>query len=339
MKAAIVPKHGGPDVFRIEDRPDPKPGAGEILIDVKAAGINFADIMGRLGLYPDAPKPPVLLGYEVAGKVERVGEGVTDFSPGQKVLSMTMFGGYAEKVVVPAEMAAAMPEGLSYEEAAAVPVNYITAHHMLVYMGNLKPFEKVLIHAVAGGVGTAATQIAGSVGAEVIGTASPSKFEYAKSNGATHLINYREQDFEKEVMRITGGQGVDVALDSLGGRQLIKSYNCLAPAGRLMIFGMSSVVTGTHRSMMKAARELMGVSKFHPLRLMNANKAVVGVNINHLAKRADILKRQMDSLMEMLKDGRIRPRVDRAFPLEKVGEAHLYIQDRRNKGKVVLTTG
>ncbi len=339
MKAAIVPRHGEPDVFTVEDRPDPEAGEGEILIDVKAAGVNFADIMGRLGLYPDAPKPPMLLGYEVAGNVAKAGEGVTEFSTGQKVLSMTMFGGYAEKVAVPAQMAAPMPEGLSYEQGAAVPVNYVTAHHMLIYMGNLKPFEKVLVHAVAGGVGTAATQIASSVGAEVIGAASPSKFDYAKSNGATHLINYREGDFEEEVMRITEGRGVDIALDSLGGKQLIKSYNCLAPAGRLMIFGMSSVVSGTRRSMMKAAREMMGMNKFHPLRLMNANKAVVGVNINHLAKRADILQRQMTNLMEMLDDGRIKPRVDKSFPLEEAGEAHRYIQERKNKGKVILKIG
>ena len=250
---------------------------------------------------------------------------------------MTMFGGYAEKAAVPAVTVRAIPENLSYEQAAAIPVNYITAYHSLIYMGNLKPFETVLIHAAAGGVGTAAVQISRSVGATIIGTASPVKHDYLKELGAHHIINYRDEDFEKESMRITDGRGVDLVMDSLGGAQLNKSYNCLAPAGRLVSFGMSSIIQGNHRSMLRALREMLRMGRFHPLKLFNANKAIIGVNVNHLAKRTDIIGREMDAIMKLIEQGHIRPRVDKTFPLQNVADAHQYIHDRLNKGKVILT--
>jgi len=336
MKAAVIREHGDPDVFTIEDRPDPEAKPGEVVIRVKAAGVNFADLMARLGLYPDAPKPPIVVGYEVAGDIEKIGEGVSGFSIGQRVFTMTMFGGYAEKVAAPAFTVRIIPEKFTYEQAAAIPVNYLTAYHSLIYMGNLKPHEYVLIHSAAGGVGTAAVQIAGSVGATIIGTASPHKNDYLKQMGVSHIINYREMDFEKEVMRITEGRGADLIMDSLGGDQLMKNYNCLAPAGRLVTFGMFSIVKGDRRSMLRAMREVIKMGRFHPLKLFNANKAIIGVNMNHLATRPDIIGREMDAILNLIAEGRIQPHVDRTFPLQNVADAHRYIHDRKNKGKVIL---
>ena len=175
MRAVVITKHGGPGVLEVQERPDPELGPGEVRIDVAAAGINFADVMARMGLYPDAPKPPCVVGYEVAGTILELGEGVTGLNHGQRVLAGTQFGGYASQVSVPANDVVALPDRLSFEQGAAIPVNYATAWAGLIGYGNLQPGERVLIHSAGGGVGIAATQIAKHSGAEVYGTASPGK--------------------------------------------------------------------------------------------------------------------------------------------------------------------
>ncbi len=337
MKAAVVTKHGGPEVFQIQERPDPKPKAGESLVRVKAAGVNFADIVGRVGLYQAAPKPPMVLGYEVAGILESAGEGVRDLKEGDRVLGMVMFGGYAELAAALDEGLMKMPDDMSYEHAAAIPVNYVTAYHSLIYMGALKPHETILIHAVAGGVGTAATQIAKHVGATVIGTCSPSKFDYARENGADHLIDYNTQDFLKEVRRITDGRGADMALDALGGPQLNKSYRSLGHAGRLITFGASEVIAGPKRNLLHALRQVLSMKSYRPMTLMGHNKAVIGVDMNAMSRRMDVMAREFEALKQLIGQGVIKPHVDQTFPLDRVGDAHQYIQDRKNKGKVVLT--
>src|SRR4051794_28888644 len=191
MKAVVLTGHGGPEVLRVEERPDPPVGQGEVRIAVKSAGINFADTMARVGLYPDAPKPPCVLGYEVAGEIESVGEGITSFNTGDRVMAGTRFNGQAELVTVAEDQVLALPEALSFEEGAAFPVNYGTAYAALVLMGGLKEGERVLIHAAAGGVGISATQIARNLGAEIFGTASPSKHDAIRDQGVDHPIDYR----------------------------------------------------------------------------------------------------------------------------------------------------
>lgn len=336
MKAVVIPAYGDFDVFVVEEREEPQPKQGEVLIRAKSSGVNFADIMARMGVYPDAPKPPMVIGYEVAGDVEKVGEGVKNFKEGDKVFTLTMFGGYAEKVAAPAEMVRHIPPGFDYETASAVPVNYLTAYHSLIYMGNLKTFETVLIHSAGGGVGTAGVQIARWVGAKIIATASAAKREYLKELGVDYFINYLEEDFSAKVLELTHGKGVDVILDSLGAEQLMRNYRCLAPAGRLITFGMFSIVKGDRKDISKAMREVLKEGKFHPLRLFNDNKAIIGVNLNHLATRKDIISYEMDKIIELMKEGYVRPHVDKIFPLEQAGKAHRYIQERKNKGKVVL---
>ena len=239
MKAVVLTGTGGPEVLQVRELPDPAVGPGEVRIAVKAAGINFADTMARVGLYPDAPKPPCVLGYEVAGEVESVGEGVTSHKAGDRVVAGTRFGGQAELVTVPEAQALPLPERLSFEQGAAFPVNYGTAYAALVVMGGLSEGERVLIHAAAGGVGISATQIARNVGAEIFGTASPAKHDAIRAQGVEHAIDYRNQDFEAEVMRITGGEGVDLVIDALGPTSFRKDYRLLRPGGRLVMYGLS----------------------------------------------------------------------------------------------------
>ncbi len=212
MRAVVITKHGGPGVLQVHEKPDPALGPGEVRIDVAAAGINFADVMARMGLYPDAPKTPCVVGYEVAGTILELGEGVAGLSHGQRVFAGTQFGGYASQVSVPASDVLALPDELSFEQGAAIPVNYATAWAGLVGYGNLQPGERVLVHSVGGGVGIAATQIAKRIGAEVIGTASPGKHERIRELGVDQAIDYTRSGWER------GAGRFDVILDAIGGK-------------------------------------------------------------------------------------------------------------------------
>ena len=194
MRAIVTTRNGDVDVLKVETRPDPVPGKGEVLIRVKAAGLNFADILARQGLYPDAPKKPCVVGYEVSGIIEAVGEGVPHGPIGKPVIAMTHFGGQAELVVVPVKQIFEKPEQLSFEQGAAIPVNYLTAWALLVTMGGLNKEESVLIHNAGGGVGLAALDIAKHIGAKTYGTASTGKHEFLKQRGLDHAIDYRGQD-------------------------------------------------------------------------------------------------------------------------------------------------
>lgn len=341
MRAVVLTGTGGPEVLQVQERPDPVAGPGEVRIAVRAAGINFADTMARVGLYPDAPKPPCVLGYEVAGEVESVGEGVSDFKPGDRVMAGTRFGGQAELVVVPAAQALPLPDRLSFEQGAAFPVNYGTAYAALVLMGGLRSGDRVLIHAAAGGVGTAATQIAANVGAEVFGTASAAKHEWILAHGVDHAIDYRSQDFEAEVRRLTGGEGVDVVIDALGPASFRKDYRLLRAGGRLVMFGLSDASRGGARSVPAALRSLLAMPLatmpwWKSLAVMNENKGVFGLNMLSWWDREGNLDRLTQPLLEDLEAGRLEPVVAQAFPFERAGEAHRYIAERRNVGKVLL---
>jgi NADPH:quinone reductase-like Zn-dependent oxidoreductase len=341
MKAVVLTGTGGFDVLRVEERPDPPVGPGELRIAVRAAGVNFADTMARVGLYPDAPKPPCVLGYEVAGTVESVGEGVTEHRVGDRVLAGTRFGGQAELVTVPEEQAQPLPDALSFEQGAAFPVNYGTAYAALILMGSLREGSRVLIHAAAGGVGISATQIARNAGAEIFGTASPSKHEAIRAQGVDHPIDYRSQDFEAETMRITGGEGVDLVIDALGPSSFRKDYRLLRPGGRLVMYGLSENSIEGKRSIpltlkSVAAMPLATMPWWKSLMVMNENKGVFGLNMLHWWETEGSLQRVVEPLMADLSAGRIDPVVAEAFPFERAGDAHRFIAERRNVGKVVL---
>jgi len=341
MKAVVLTGTGGYDVLRVEERPDPPVGPGEVRIAVKAAGINFADTMARIGLYPDAPKPPCVLGYEVAGEIESVGEGVSEFQVGDRVVGGTRFGGQAELVTIPEAQAFALPDGFSFEQGAAIPVNYGTAYAALILMGSLREGDRVLIHAAAGGVGISATQIARNTGAEIFGTASPSKHEAIRAQGVDHPIDYRSQDFEAETKRITGGEGVDLVIDALGPTSFRKDYRLLRSGGRLVMYGLSEGTRDGKRSIAAMLKSLVSMPSatmpwWKSLLIMNENKGVFGLNMLKWWDAEGSLDRVLDPLTADLEAGRLEPVVAESFPFERAGDAHEFIAQRRNVGKVVL---
>jgi NADPH:quinone reductase-like Zn-dependent oxidoreductase len=337
MRQVVIPRHGTPDVLDLREGPDPAPGPGEVRIRVRAAGINFADVLARLGLYPDAPKPPCVVGYEVAGRVDGVGASVTGFHDGDRVVGLTRFGGYADVVTVPAEQVFHFPDILSDSEAAAVPVNDLTAALALYRMASLAPGETVLIHNAGGGVGIAAIQLARLRRAVVLGTASAGKHSALRSFGVEHVIDYRSADVAQAVREITRGRGVDIILDPIGGRSFLTSYRMLAPLGRLIIFGLSAAAPGERRSLLRAFTAWFANPRFDPMSLMNRNRGVFGLHVGHLWSERRQLAPLMAMLMSELGAQRIQPVVARTFPLDKAAEAHRFIQSRQNIGKVVLT--
>lgn len=339
MRQIWISKAGPPEVLVVKEAADPKPAAGELRIRVEASGVNFADVMGRMGLYPDLPRIPVVPGYEVAGRVDEVGAGVDASWVGRDVFALTRFGGYADIICVPQAQVFARPANMSAQAGASIPVNYLTAWQLIVAMGGLKAGETVLIHSAGGGVGIAATQIAKHIGATVIGTASAAKHDALRALGADHLIDYRTEDFEARARQITGGRGVELILDAIGGESLKKGFRLLAPTGRLGMFGASSAATnktGGYLGMLSMLTQTPWV-QFNPLSLMNANKGVFGVNLGHMWGEVDRLGQWMDRLMGLWSEGAIKPQIDRAFPFAEAAAAHHFIQDRKNIGKVLLT--
>lgn len=341
MRAVVLTGTGGPDVLRVEERPDPPVGPGEVRIAVKAAGINFADTLARVGLYPDAPATPCVLGYEVAGEVESVGNGAGRHAVGDRVMAPTRFGGQAELVVVPEDQALPLPERISFEQGAAFPVNYGTAHAALVIMGSLREGDRVLVQGAGGGVGIAATQICRNAGAEVFGTASPGKHEAIRAQGVTHAIDYRGLDFEQEVMRLTNGEGVDLVIDAQGPTSFRKDYRLLRPGGRLVMYGISEMSRDGRRDLPATLRALAKMPAatwpwWKSLTAMNENKGVFGLNLLKWWDREGDIRRVTEPLMSDLEAGRLEPVVAASFPFEQAGDAQRIIGERRNVGKIVL---
>jgi len=338
MRQIWITKAGGPEVLQIREAPDPSPAAGEVRIRVEASGVNFADIMGRMGLYPDLPRMPVVPGYEVSGRVDAIGAGLDADWVGRDVMALTRFGGYSGVVSVPVHQVFSRPPALPAMEAAALPVNYFTAWQLLVVMGGLKPGETVLIHSAGGGVGIAATQIAKHIGATIIGTASAAKHDELRQIGVDHLIDYTSEDFETRARAITGGRGVELILDPIGGESLKKGYRLLAPTGRIGIFGMSSAAPGKQRNLLGIVRTLARTPwlQFNPVSLMNVNKGVFGVNLGHMWNEVDRIRGWAGQIIDLASSGVLKPRIAQTFPFEQAADAHNYVQDRRNTGKVLL---
>jgi NADPH:quinone reductase-like Zn-dependent oxidoreductase len=339
MKQIVITKYGDTDVLKIQEKRDPEPLPGEVLIKVKAIGINFADILARKGLYPDAPKPPCVVGYEVSGIVEAAGQGVSSSMVGESALALTRFNGYSDRVCVPVKNIFTIPESLDFERAAAVPVNYLTAYQLICVMGGLKKAESVLIHNAGGGVGLAALDIALHLGATTYGTSSGKKHPFLKERGLHHPIDYRNQDFLSTIMDLTDGKGVELVIDPIGGKNWKKNYKALRATGRLGMFGVSTVTESKMGRSMQFARLLTQMPWYNPLVLMNANKSVFGVNIGHMWNERNKLRGWMQDILNGIEAGWVRPHVDRTFPFEQAGDAHAYIEARKNIGKIVLVTG
>jgi synaptic vesicle membrane protein VAT-1 len=338
MRQIWITKAGPPEALTVREVPDPQPQKGEMRLRVEASGVNFADVMGRMGLYPDLPPIPVVQGYEIAGRVDAIGVGVDPSWVGRNVFALTRFGGYADLVCVLEAQVFPRPQSMSAQEGASIPINYLTGWQLMVVMGALKKGETVLVHSVGGGVGIAATQIARHIGAKVIGTASAAKHSELSALGVDHLIDYRTEDFETRTLEITGGRGVELILDAAGGESLKKGYRALAPTGRLGVFGASSAATSKTGGMLGLVSMLARTPwlQFNPLSLMNANKGVFGVNLGHMWGEIGRMRGWLDQLMSLWEQGAIKPKIARVFSFDEAAIAHHFIQDRKNIGKVLL---
>jgi NADPH:quinone reductase-like Zn-dependent oxidoreductase len=335
MRAVVITKHGGPGVLQVQEQDDPTLAPGEVRIAVAASGVNFADVMARMGLYADAPDTPCVVGYEVAGTILELGEGVAESHPslshGQRVFASTKFGGYSSQVVAAATDVVELPEELTFEQGAAIPVNYGTAWAALLGYGSLQPGERVLVHSAGGGVGIAATQIAKHAGAEVYGTASPGKHARILELGVDHVLDYTKPGWEQGLPQF------DVILDAVGGKSFRKSYSQLRAGGRLVAFGASSVVSGERKNVVTALRAVARMPRFNMIKQMSESKAVIGLNMLSLWKDRGTLQPRIAPMRELLANGTVKPVISGAFAFEEAGADQTTIVERRNVGKVVLT--
>ncbi|MBK8985065.1 MAG: zinc-binding dehydrogenase [Chloroflexi bacterium] len=336
MKQIWISKAGPPEVLKLQDAPDPIPRTGEVRLRVQAVGVNFADILGRMGVYPDAPRLPYVPGYEVAGVVDVIGQGVPNLKEGDGAMALTRFGGYSDVVCVPYKQVFKRLEWMPVEDGAAIPVNYLTAYQMLMVMGSLHPGDKVLIHGAAGGVGVAALDICRIIGAETFGTASPEKHEFLRARGLDHAIDYRNMDYERVINDLTAGKGLHIVLDPLGGKHWQKNYRLLMPTGRLVHLGVSAIANGKRRSRWEMFKTMVQVPIYTPFSLMRDNKAVLGVNLGHMWDHADLLRGWMRQIVSWYDEALFRPHIDKTYRFDDVAAAHHYLQDRKNVGKVLL---
>jgi NADPH2:quinone reductase len=313
---------GGPEVLRWEPVPEPAVGPGDVLIKVEAAGVNFADLMRRSGKYHFKTEFPAMLGTEAAGTVVRAGA-EAGFAAGERVFCRsTAAGCQAEMVAVPAAEVLRMPAALAFTDAAAIPVTFLTAYHMLKTLAPVAPGETVLIHAAASGVGTVAVQLAKAWGATVFATASmEEKLALARTLGADRCVNYETHDFVDAVMQWTGGIGVDRVLECVGGDVLVKSVTALAPGGRLIIYG-------------RASGRLPGLA---PDEFFAKNLHVIGLNIGGKPWTQAVHRAALEECLTMIAGGRARPVISAVFPMARVAEAHEYLARRQTMGKVLLT--
>ena len=343
-RAIRIEKHGPPEVFVEREVPLPDPGPGEVSIRVEAAGINFADLLMRAGLYDTVPPRPYSPGFEIGGIVTAVGEGAMrgDGEPwreGDPCVALLRHGGYARDVVLPTRNVFNRPTGLSAVEAAAAPVVFLTAHVCLFESARVREGETALVLGAGGGVGTAAVQLAVAHGLRVIGTAGTERKRafVADELGAEACFDSRG-DWEPDVLAQVGERGIDVALDSVGGAATASCQRLLAPLGRIVFYGFSEAMPGNSRNWLRAARAWLSTPRFHPLSLIQPGIGVAGVHLLHLHDQEEILREHLGQILNSVMNGELRAVVDRTFPLTRDGavEAHQYIHERRNLGKVVL---
>lgn len=328
-------KAGSPSTIRVADMPMPEPKSGQVRVKVAYAGINFADLLMRLGFYQPRPPYPFTPGYEVSGVIDSIGDDESEFTVGQRVVAAMSTGGQASHVVVDTQRVLPLPDEITLEDAAAIPVTYLTAHHMLHHLGHLDQDESVLIHGGAGGVGTAALQLCQWAGvSQVWATASGSKSEIIESYGG-RAIDRHNQDFVSIIKKETDGQGVDHILDPIGGDNLTRSLSVLKEGGRLYTYGMSAVAPTSKRSMLRSFLAWRKTPAFDPLRLMTRNRGVFGVHMGTW-KNEVVMLGQLQRVMEGVLSGALKPVIDTVFDVEDVAKAHQYLHDGKNIGKVLL---
>jgi NADPH:quinone reductase-like Zn-dependent oxidoreductase len=334
-RRVTLTKAGSPSTIAVQSMAMPNPSKGEIRIEVAFAGINFADLLMRLGLYKPRPAYPFTPGYEMSGIVDAVGEGVVGFTKGQRVVAALPNGGQASHVLVSSKRALVLPDEVSLETAAAIPVTYLTAHHMLHHLGHMTSDDRVLIHGGAGGVGTAALQICQWAGVtQVWATASGHKASTIEKFGGI-AIDRHNQDFVEIIKQATHGEGVDHVLDPIGGDNLGRSLSVLKEGGRLYTYGMSAAAPSSKRTLLRSFLAWRKTPKFDPLRLMTRNRAVFGVHMGTW-KDETVMIAQLQRILEGVTSGTLNPVIDSIFDADDVAEAHQYIHDGKNIGKVLL---
>lgn len=333
----VIPSFGDKNVFKVQTSTLPDLKLGEVTIEVKSAGINFADILARQGLYQDAPPLPLVVGYEVAGRITQVAPDVDTSWIGKHVFSFAQFGGYSSHINVPVNQLFVMPDSLDFHQAASIPVAYATAYCLVTAMGGLSKGETILIQNAGGGVGLAILDIAKKIGATTIGTASARKHEFLKERGLDYAIDYTKEDWQKRVMEITDGKGVELITDPLGGKSWREGYKLLRSTGRMGMFGVSDASHDGFLGKLKLMKTALLMPFFHPVSLMNDNRATFGVNMGRLWHETDKLNSWINELIEGIDEGWVRPHVDKVFPHDQVGEAHDYMEQRKNIGKVLIS--
>jgi NADPH:quinone reductase-like Zn-dependent oxidoreductase len=340
MRAVVIHSFGPPSTLRVEERPEPAPGPGEVRVAVRAIGVNFADVLSRLGVYAAAPDPPFIPGIEVAGEVDATGEGVGRFAVGERVAGFCPFGAYAEKVVVPAPYMMRLAEGIGFEEGAAIPVQYLTAWYGLEQLARVEAGETVLIHAAAGGTGRAAVELAREAGARIVATVgSPEKAEIVRAAAPeARVILYREEELGRALEREPGGGRLDVVMDSVGGKVFRAGWKRLAPGGRYVLFGAAAAVQRGALSRLGALWRLLPMLAVNPLSMITSNRSLLAFNLFFLAdRRTELLHSGMERILALREQGAIRPEIGLTLPLERAAEAHERLQGRETHGKVVLT--
>ncbi|TDL76697.1 NADPH:quinone oxidoreductase family protein [Rhodococcus qingshengii] len=322
MKAVQLQKFGGPEVLEIIEIERPVPTGREVLIEIKAIGVNYADTARREGQYVVKTPLPFIPGAEIAGVVTAVGEKVTGVKPGMRVVTLIESGGYSEFSLADERSLIPIPEQLDFQNAAALPLQGLSAYHVLKTMGRLEKGETVLVHAAAGGVGTLSVQLAKLFGAgKIIATASsPEKLELARKMGADVLINYSESNWVEQVLEATGGKGVDVALEMVGGDVFNKTLKCLATFGRLVVFGAAS---GEQ-------------SRMYPSSLMARNQSVIGFFLPQIMRKPELLQTSLVELLTYLGEGKLKLTIGGVFPLVEAANVHVLLQSRKTTGKLIL---
>lgn len=338
MQAIVLVRHGAPEkAFELRELPDPEPGPGEVAIDVAAFGLNFADCMARIGVYQDAPPLPSVLGYECAGRVAALGEGVEGLAVGERVVGFTRFGGYATRAVTRASGVSRLPDTLEYAEALGIPTQFGTAYYCAEEMVRLHPGDRVLVQAAAGGVGNGIVQLALRRGCEVFATAgSDDKLEFLRSLGVAHPINYNREDFAEVVRGVVGDEGIDVAFDSLGGTTAAKAWRLLGHGGRMVCYGVAEQA-GARKSLIRTLKMASGFPMTHPIQLLLGSRGVIGVNMLRIAdSRPKTLSRVFEQTVALVASGELKVHVGGRFGADRIAEAHEFLHGRRSIGKVVV---
>lgn len=339
MRAAVLTKTGAADrAFEIREVDIPKLEGLEVLIKVESFGLNFADVMARNGLYQDAPPLPSILGYDVVGEVVEVATDEAKHLIGKRVVAMTRFGGYAEYAKTDYRACAVISDKLPATQASALATQYCTAYYAAYECTNVYDGDYVLIHAAAGGVGTALTQLCKLKGCTVFGTTgSDAKFDYLKNNGVDFPINYRKNDYEKELVKLSDGRLLDVAFNSVGGTTFKKDFKLLEKGGKSVIYGAAER-SGKKGGTFATLNLAWNFGIFSPIQLLMNSKGIIGINMLRIADyKPLVLKRCLEEVVRMTESGELNPAEGGTFAADQIGEAHAYLESRKSTGKIAIT--